>query len=364
MAARKRLGEMLLEAGVIDETQLQSALGHQRKWGGRLGQALIDLKLATEPQVVSALSKKFGYEVVSVSDLQPSPALEGALKLVPRELALRQTLLPLAADTSSLSIAMADPSNIAMIDELSFRTGRRVKVALAGDREIAGAIRRLYFAEEDRSRTPIPFDDAGHEQPLETTRDPFAAMPDDVREEYFNRPARTLEQPGAKQGGAPARPMIQPVPVPPRVVPAPAPAPADRSDAAALSADRPTIRLEPEAPLISRMVPELEDASRPAAAPQPAASPPPQPAQQAPPPPPAQPGAPTLQAPASPPAYAAAPPPAAPSPLMGALDRLARGEKGAPERAARLVAALVRVLVERDIVSEEEILAALTRSRR
>ena len=46
--AKKRLGELLIDAGVIDETQLKAALGHQRQWGVRLGQALVDLKLATE----------------------------------------------------------------------------------------------------------------------------------------------------------------------------------------------------------------------------------------------------------------------------------------------------------------------------
>lgn len=161
MQVKKRLGEMLVEAGVIDATQLQSALGHQRKWGGKLGQALVDLKLATEAQIVAALSRKFGYPVVNVAALAPSPALEAALKLVPRELALRQTFLPVAADTGTITVAMADPSNVTVVDELAFRTGRRVKVGLAGDREIAGAVRRLCFAEEEPRRcAPIPLDDA------------------------------------------------------------------------------------------------------------------------------------------------------------------------------------------------------------
>ena len=158
MQAKKRLGEMLIEAGVIDAAQLQSALGHQRKWGGKLGQALIDLKLATEKDVVGALSRKFGYEVADVAGLVPSPQLEAALRLVPRELALRQTLIPVAADTGSITVVMADPSNVAVVDEIAFRTGRRVKVALAGDREIAAAVRRLCFAEEEPGARSIALD--------------------------------------------------------------------------------------------------------------------------------------------------------------------------------------------------------------
>jgi type IV pilus assembly protein PilB len=157
-AAKKRLGEMLIESGVIDPHQLQSALGHQRKWGGKLGQALVDLKLATEPQIVNALSRKFGYEVVDVGALPRTAPVEAALRLVPKELALRQTLIPIAADTGSITVAMSDPSNIAVVDEIAFRTGRRVKVALAGDRQIAGAVRRLYFAEEEPGTRAIALD--------------------------------------------------------------------------------------------------------------------------------------------------------------------------------------------------------------
>ena len=158
MQVKKRLGEMLIEAGAIDAAQLQSALGHQRKWGGKLGQALVDLKLATEAQIVSALAHKFGYEVANVAGLVPSAPLEAALRLVPRELALRQTLIPIASDTGSITVAMADPSNIAVVDEMAFRTGRRVKVTLAGDREIAAAVRRLYFAEDEPRSRAIALD--------------------------------------------------------------------------------------------------------------------------------------------------------------------------------------------------------------
>ena len=155
MNVKKRLGELLLDAGVIDEAQLQTALTHQRKWGGKLGQALVELKLASEPQIVAALSRKLGYEIVDVAALQWSPALEGALKLVPAEVSLRQTLLPVTSDAASVTVAMSDPSNIAVVDELAFRTGRRIKIALAGDRAIAAAVQRFYFGDEDRRRFGI-----------------------------------------------------------------------------------------------------------------------------------------------------------------------------------------------------------------
>jgi type IV pilus assembly protein PilB len=206
MEPKKRLGELLLEAGVIDETQLQSALGHQRRWGMKLGQALLDLKLATEPQVVAALSRKFGYEVVNLAALQAGPLLETAMRLVPREVAAKHTLLPVSADTNSITVAMADPTNIAVVDDLSFRTGRRVKICIAGERELAAAVRRLYFGEEARKGPePIAFDDT--EVPIETTSDPFGALPDHLREGYVG-PAAAAEAAPAR----PARPAGSPTP--------------------------------------------------------------------------------------------------------------------------------------------------------
>jgi hypothetical protein len=139
---------MLLEAGIVDSTQLQAALGHQRRWGGRVGQALIDLHMATEEQIVSALAAKLGFARVALDQVEYGPGLELALRLVPHEFAERNQLLPYAAEGHNLLVAMADPSNVGVIDELAFRTGRRVKMAIAGDREIARAIRRLYLADK------------------------------------------------------------------------------------------------------------------------------------------------------------------------------------------------------------------------
>ncbi len=185
---KKRLGELLIEAGVIDATQLHVALAHQRRWGGKLGQVLQDLKLASEGQVLSILSRKLECDVADVAQIQRTPALDAALALVPRELAERDAVLPIAADASTLTVAMADPLNMSVVDELSFRAGRRLRVAIAGERAIAEAIARLY-ATPSTPFDPIAFDEAS-DIPVETTRDPFAALPDDVRARYFSpRPA-------------------------------------------------------------------------------------------------------------------------------------------------------------------------------
>jgi hypothetical protein len=140
---KKRLGELLVEAGIIDETQLKAALGHQRQWGVRLGQAVVDLHFASEPEVVRVLARRFGFDVARLDQVE-AYAHQQAVGLVPREFALKHNVFPLGADTSTLSVAMSDPSNLAVVDELRFRTGRRVKVSIGGDQEISAAIQAAY----------------------------------------------------------------------------------------------------------------------------------------------------------------------------------------------------------------------------
>src|SRR5512138_2958247 len=103
MAPKKRLGEMLIEAGVIGETQLKAALGHQRQWGVRLGQALVDLKLASEADIVRALSVKFGFEVAKLDALEPY-GHEQAVKLLPREFTVKHNVFPMWSDTANVTV--------------------------------------------------------------------------------------------------------------------------------------------------------------------------------------------------------------------------------------------------------------------
>ncbi|HET6922599.1 MAG TPA: hypothetical protein VFI16_05575, partial [Anaeromyxobacteraceae bacterium] len=231
MAVRKRLGEMLLEAKVIDQNQLDAALSHQRQWGGRLGQALVDLKLTSEARIVEALSRKFGYEVVQVEALEGGPLVEAALTLLPREVASRHNVLPYAADTSTVSVAMSDPGNIAVVDEIRFRAGRRVKVALAGDREVAAAVRRFYYpGEKEPPDLSLELDEDGSSG--ETVVDQFGGGSVDALDRFFATPAAPGAAPPAaapepraassEPGGAEA-PVPDAVELEDFLTPAPAP---------------------------------------------------------------------------------------------------------------------------------------------
>ena len=207
MAPKKRLGEMLIDAGVIDETQLKAALGHQRQWGVRLGQALVDLKLATEADIVRALSVKFGFGIAALDALEPY-ALEQALALLPRDFALRNNVFPMAADTASVTVAMSDPTNLAVVDEVRFRTGRRVKVCIGGDREVAEALRRHYPGDDGVEAIALDLDLDDSE--VDAIFDPFGGGSKDDLEAFYSPAAHEAQAPAARSPRRPLRPPRRP----------------------------------------------------------------------------------------------------------------------------------------------------------
>lgn len=380
MAGRKRLGELLLDSGVIDQNQLDAALGHQRKWGGRLGQALVDLRLATEASVVDALSRKFGYEVIKVASLEPGPGLDAALKLLPREAASRHNVLPYAADTSSISVAMSDPGNISVVDEIRFRTGRRVKVALAGDREIAAAVRRFYYpGEKEPAAISLDIDDddlISEEAPKPgagstNALDKFFAEPvagaasppvvGAVSPEAGPSPRGALDledSPGSRSpaaAGVPARGRSPATasPAPARASAPPAAVTAARAAAPSPAGNAPRGE-EPaeksgtvELPLDAEIPPEAEGEDLWSQGPVKAPAPPPSAAAR----------------PATAPAAAAALPAGRELEVLEAIDGLAHGEPVAPElvKPSQLAAALLRLLVRKKVVTFEELLEELGR---
>jgi hypothetical protein len=132
---------MLFEAGVIDQTGLRAALVEQRRWGGHLGRVLIDMKLLTEETLVSILSKQLGIATV---DLEKQEIPQAVLDLVPGELAEQFSIIPFAQPMKFLDVAMSDPTNLGIIDELRIRTQLNVRPYLAGPRTIERAVAKYY----------------------------------------------------------------------------------------------------------------------------------------------------------------------------------------------------------------------------
>ncbi len=139
--ARKRLGEILIEAGLIDETGLRSALIEQRRYGGPLGRVLVDMKMVVEEDLVQALSKQLAVPLV---DLDAIEIPQAVLDLVPADLAEVQGVIPFAQPMKFLDVAMSDPTNLTLVDELRIKTQLNVRTYLAGPKAIERALARFY----------------------------------------------------------------------------------------------------------------------------------------------------------------------------------------------------------------------------
>lgn len=144
--ARKKLGELLIERGMIDEDQLSSALAYQRQWGHRLGAALLAKGFISEAQLCEALAGELSIPQVDLADITPD---QKAVKLLRGPFCESHELFPYAIDESRgrrrLTCAMADPLNIAAVDEIEFTTGCKVRAVLAPLSQIHSAIRRYYL---------------------------------------------------------------------------------------------------------------------------------------------------------------------------------------------------------------------------
>lgn len=140
--ARRRLGEMLIQEGRIDSVQLQSAMAHQSRWGGRLGQALVNMGLCSEVVVMQVLARQLGVRFVEIGEKTVPPAV---LRLLPERLIRRYRAFPLGlagGKRGPLVVALGDPADLGLVDDLAFATGMGVEAALATPADLEQAIAR------------------------------------------------------------------------------------------------------------------------------------------------------------------------------------------------------------------------------
>jgi type IV pilus assembly protein PilB len=139
MAAK--LGQLLITSSIISEDQLKEAISLQRKEGGRLGTNLVKLGYITEEKLVAFLSKQWGVPAINLSDYKIDPSV---LKLIPIDIARKYLIIPVARVGATLTIAMAEPSNVFVIDDVKFMTGYNVEVVVSSESSIINAISTYY----------------------------------------------------------------------------------------------------------------------------------------------------------------------------------------------------------------------------
>ncbi len=139
-----KLGDMLLESGLISQKQLDEALSVQKKEGGRLGYILTQLGFVNDDEITSLLSRQYGIPAVNLEHFEIS---EDVLKRVPVEVAQRYSIIPLSRTGSTLTVAIADPTNIFALDDLKFITNLNIEPVVASEYSIRTAIEKYYGTE-------------------------------------------------------------------------------------------------------------------------------------------------------------------------------------------------------------------------
>ena len=140
-----------MEAGLINDWQLNSALGEQKQWGGRLASVMVSMGFVDEATIASLLEKQLGESCISLDGREIAPDV---LKRMKVDIAKKYGVIPIEFDAGTLVVATSDPTDLKVLDELGFILNVRVRPALALESGIKRAIARHYEGVVIGSRIP------------------------------------------------------------------------------------------------------------------------------------------------------------------------------------------------------------------
>jgi type IV pilus assembly protein PilB len=140
-ASQIRIGDLLVREGLITKQQLDQALAEQRNSGERLGYALVKHGFVREIEITKMLARQYRVPAVDLSRFEVDPKL---IKLVPAEVAVKHTVLPLKREGRTLTVAMVDPTNVQVLDDLKFITRFDIFPVIAGEYTLRNSIERYY----------------------------------------------------------------------------------------------------------------------------------------------------------------------------------------------------------------------------
>jgi hypothetical protein len=215
--SRQKLGEALIENGLIDDLQLRSALADQKRWGNRLGKTLVKLGFIDEAPLMRHLSRLMGYPL---AELRGREIESEVLALVPGELAEKLRCLPLFVDDDGASrylyLGMDEPDDLDAIETLQLRLGLELCPALIAPGELDAGLRRYYGVgiDGDAGSQDEAFEIGGgpvgpdcllHGDDALSLAAPAAAPPERVAEEAAASPVQRAEPPG----DGPSRHILQ-----------------------------------------------------------------------------------------------------------------------------------------------------------
>ena len=159
--SRRKLGELLIESGLLAAEQINSALEVQRRTGRRLGELLIEMKIISEEEIAFALAMQLKIPFIDLTDYSITDDVIGCL---PEEICHKFVCIPVTVKDSILDVAMADPLDLNIIKDIQFVTGYNIQPAISTRTQIIEKIQKHYHPEKTITEVADEFvDDVGLE---------------------------------------------------------------------------------------------------------------------------------------------------------------------------------------------------------
>ena len=141
-----KLGEILVRENLLTPVQLREALEFQREHGGRLGFNLVKMGLVSDDMITAVLSRQYGVPSVN---LELFDVDESVIRLIPRDVADKYSVLPLSRVGATLTLAMVDPTNVFAMDDIKFMTGLNIEPVVVSEASVQEAISRYYSSSRE-----------------------------------------------------------------------------------------------------------------------------------------------------------------------------------------------------------------------
>lgn len=141
----KQLGELLIERGIINQRQLESAIAFQKDRGGLIGEILVELGFAKEEDIAQALTAQYGFPYLPLGNYEINPEV---VSVVPGRVARQYLLMPIDKMMNSLTVAMSNPLNVQATEDLEMLSGCNVQVFVSTSSDIKRAIAKYYKDKE------------------------------------------------------------------------------------------------------------------------------------------------------------------------------------------------------------------------
>ncbi len=136
-----KLGEILVRENLVTPQQLREALDYQRTNGGRLGSNLVKLGMISDDVITAVLSRQYGVPSINLDLFHIE---DEVIKLISQDVALKYMVLPVSRNGSTLTLAMADPTNVFAMDDIKFMTGFNVEPVIASEASIQMSVGKYY----------------------------------------------------------------------------------------------------------------------------------------------------------------------------------------------------------------------------